>query len=457
MTGRLLFDVTGQLQWYANLQQASGIQRVTEHVLGSSSIRDYPHVEFIARPIGSSQFFRLDTRTVQALCDNDQRIRAIGKLRGTFAQTMQLAPLLGCLREARYFDLPYLLAGVMRLENAVARLNGSGHVGRLPPLKPILPPGPQDTFLNTGDFWCHRAYADAVVGLRQSSRVRLVVLVHDLFYINNPEWNHSSFSDFRDQLGKLALHVNTWMVTSNFVKSQLLDYLGSRALLNSDIRVLPMGGGVLTLPTPVGAEEAQTVLRKFGLQRERYFLTVGKIEPRRNHLALLDAFETVRRGSSAPLPICVIVGQDGWKSHEFRARLRSTLNEQNTVKWLRQVTDRELSILYANASFCVVPSKAEGWGLPIRESLAHGIPCLASCLGGSLEAGQDNATYFDPRTPGALASALYAWLTDDRALEDARRQIASRLPTKDLSNWEAAGRAILAAAFPDGPYPSALS
>ena len=368
MTGRLLFDVTGQLQWYANLQQASGIQRVAEHILGSSSIRNYPHVEFVVRPIGSSQFFRLDTRTIQALCDSDQRSRAIGKLRGTFAQTMQLAPLLGCLREARYFDLPYLLAGVMRLENPVARLNGSGHVGRLPPLKPILPPGPQDTFLNTGDFWCHRAYADAVIDLRQSTRVKLVVLVHDLFYIHNPEWNHSSFNDFSNQLGKLAPHVQTWMVTSHFVKSQLQDYLGSRALPNSDIRVVPMGGGVLTLRTPVGIEEAQTVLRKFGLQRERYFLTVGKIEPRRNVVALLEAYETVRKSSSVRLPVCVIVGQDGWKSHEFRARLRATRNEHNTVKWLRQVTDRELSVLYAHASFCVVPSKAEGWGLPIRES-----------------------------------------------------------------------------------------
>ena len=93
----------------------------------------------------------------------------------------------------------------------------------------------------------------------------------------------------------------------------------------------------------------------------------GKIEPRRNHLAL-----STRDGSQGQLsfPHLRIVGQTVEISQVPR-RLRSTLNEQNTVKWLRQVTDRELT-LYANASF--VARVAEGWGLP-SVSLAHGIPC----------------------------------------------------------------------------------
>jgi hypothetical protein len=60
MLGRLLFDMTGQLQWYAHRDQASGIQRVTEHLIDSSAIRSLSRVEFVFRPLGSRIFYRLD-------------------------------------------------------------------------------------------------------------------------------------------------------------------------------------------------------------------------------------------------------------------------------------------------------------------------------------------------------------------------------------------------------------
>jgi len=443
LAGRLLFDVTGQLQWYANLRNASGIQRVTEHILGSTPIRDYTQLEFIARAPGSAQFFRLAPQAVLALCDNDRRRSAIARLRGTFAQAMRHAPFFDCVREVRYFDVPYLLAGWAHLEGAIARLNGGELSCPMPALAPIVPPDATDCFLNTGDFWCHRRYVDSLLNLKRSTGVRVVVLVHDLFYLDNPEWNHPNFDDFAAQLKKLAPHVNVWLVTSMFVKSQLQAYLKTQAIFDSDVRVLPMGGGLLTLQRPLSSNEAEATLHRFGLVREGYFLSVGKIEPRRNYMALLDAFAHVRSRGVAPLPTCVIVGQDGWKSGKFRARLRATANEQHTVKWLRDVSDRELSILYSNALFCVVPSVMEGWGLPIRESIAHGVPCLASNAGGAVEAGKDSATYFDPSEPESLAAALSAWLNRDETLKIARTWSAAHRDMRGLGSWELTGKAVL--------------
>ena len=269
--------------------------------------------------------------------------------------------------------------------------------------------------------------------------------MHDLFYLDNPEWNHPSFQDFAAQLRKLTPHVDVWLVTSKYVKSQLLTYLTSYPISDADVRVLPMGGGFLTLQRPLAHGEAAETLRRFGLVRERYFLSVGKIEPRRGYMALLDAFAQVRSKGPRFLPTCVIVGQDGWKSAEFRARLRATANEQHTVKWLRQVTDRELSALYSNALFCVVPSAAEGWGLPIRESIAHGLPCLASSTGGAVEAGRDIATYYDPSEPGSLASALLTWLSSEEALKIARNRISAHGASTGLRSWELSGKAVLEA------------
>lgn len=105
----------------------------------------------------------------------------------------------------------------------------------------------------------------------------------------------------------------------------------------------------------------------------------GTVEPRKNLATLLDVMEDLRRDLSERVPELVVVGGYGWNAKGLTARL---WRDPHT-RWLTRVHDADLSAIYRAALFTVSPSHSEGWGLPVQESIAHGVPCIASS-GGAL-------------------------------------------------------------------------
>lgn len=449
MSGRLLFDVSGLLSWYAYFRHPSGIQRVTEHLLSSKPIQGYAHVEFVARALGSDVLYAVDRAALNDLCDPQKRPSAIAKLRGIFAQSMRLGSLGKLRRELRYFHTPYVIGGALRLEAAVEALFSHQFPGPMAALRIVPAPSASDAFFNPGDFWCHDGYVGSIVEMRKRTGVRFVQLVHDLFAIDRPDWTHPQFGHvIAGEFKRLAPHVDRWLATSRFVRSALGEYFITQAVQERAIDVLPMGWRDLRQVANAEPDAAQQVHAKYGLSGKKYILHVGTVEPRKNLMSLIDALSELRKQNSAAIPHCVLVGRQGWRSDEFRRRLESTRFEDGTVIWLKDVSDRELTVLYRGAQFAVVPSTTEGWGLPIRESLAHGLPCIASRAGGMEEAGQDLAAYFDPADADGLKTAISDWIGNEEALRQARARLEVHFKSDaDSLGWDAAGAAVARAAF----------
>ncbi|HYD06888.1 MAG TPA: glycosyltransferase, partial [Reyranella sp.] len=103
----------------------------------------------------------------------------------------------------------------------------------------------------------------------------------------------------------------------------------------------------------------------------------------------------------------------------------------------------DLPAFYRGARFTVAPSYTEGWGLPVQESIAHGVPCIASSAGGLREAGRGLAWNFDPSDGAGLQAAMATWITDDGALAESRARIAAALKAGNLPTWNDAGRLLL--------------
>jgi glycosyltransferase involved in cell wall biosynthesis len=146
------------------------------------------------------------------------------------------------------------------------------------------------------------------------------------------------------------------------------------------------------------------------------------------------------------MPRLVIVGGYGWKAAEVRARLAAG-SRNGTLVWLENLSDVDLGVLYRNALFTVMPSHGEGWGLAVQESLALGVPCIASDAGATREAGLDLATYFDPSSSEGLTRAMAAWISDGAALAAARDRIARALATQTFPSWNDAGRGAAQVSF----------
>ncbi len=147
---------------------------------------------------------------------------------------------------------------------------------------------------------------------------------------------------------------------------------------------------------------------RYGLP-ERYVLFVGTIEPRKNLSRLLDAFAVVHReGLTDAL---VIVGRKGWLTDEFFARLEAfPLRER--VLFPGYVPDDDLPAIYAGAQVLALPSLHEGFGLPLLEAQACGVPVVASDAASLPEIGGTAARYFPPADSEAMTQVLRAVLAD---------------------------------------------
>ena len=171
----------------------------------------------------------------------------------------------------------------------------------------------------------------------------------------------------------------------------------------------------------------------------RSVLCVGTFEPRKNHLGLLDAAErTWRDGADWEL---VLVGRTtaGW-GERVVARVEELRRAGRPVRWLRHVDDATLQRAYEACAFTVFPSLAEGYGIPIVESVWHGRPCVCGDNGAIGEAAAGGGCLaVDQTDPATLAAGLQSLLTD-RALYERLCDEAAR---RTFGTWEELAQQLL--------------
>lgn len=428
---RVLFDVSGLVQWYAYLSNPSGIQRVMESILSQPALLRNPSVTLVSRAIGSDTFYIVEPDIIAGLTTRETRRASIARLRGLFAESMRLANPARLLREMHSIHVPYIALGFSFTERFWESRCAGRWVSRPSRLQTIAPSDAFDAVVGLGDFWCHGGHVPALIALKRRSGAKLIHLVHDLIAAVNPQWTHPHYGkQFLEQFDRLAPAVDHWLVTSSYVGGQLAGYLDRQKLPHPRIDTIAMGW-----PIPLPAQDDDGVLAQYGLERQRFLLHVGTVEPRKNLDGLFDALTRLRSEPAVDALPCVLVGRDGWRSETIRQRLKDDPWLAGRVKWIKDATDSDLAALYRRAKFTVVPSFDEGWGLAVQESLAHRTPCIASRAGGIPEAGLDLVEYVESGNTDALAAAIRTLASDGDALEQARARLTNGLASRPLPTW----------------------
>ncbi len=270
---------------------------------------------------------------------------------------------------------------------------------------------------------------------------RRVTTVHDLIYARYPD----AHPGVRDKGMRLLV---PWAVRrsdrviaiSQSTRRDLIELLGVRA---DRIDVVPNGVG--TVQRTPALSEAQTRAR-FGLDARPVLLSLAAKRPHKNLLALIDAVAMI---PAERRPLLVLPGYPTWHEAELRARAAS-IGVTEDVRFLGWLPAAEIEGLWAIARAFVFPSLYEGFGLPVLEAMARGVPVACSDASSLPEVAGEAALLFDPHDNAAIATAISRLLTDEslrarlQALGAAQAQRFTWRRTAQLT-LESYARAFLAA------------
>ncbi len=204
------------------------------------------------------------------------------------------------------------------------------------------------------------------------------------------------------------------------------------------IAVVPHGVDLDTY-YPQNKVEAQDSLgAKYGL-RAPYILYVSRIEhPGKNHARLIRAFAKLKRDTDLPHQL-VLAGSDWNRAEEVHSAADAT-GLRDEIRFTGFVDNDDLPSLYCGADLFVFPSLYEGFGMPILEAMACGVPVACSNASSLPEVAGDAAEYFDPEDEQAIADTLHRTLTDASTL--AHLAEAGRAHANSFS-WSTATRRTL--------------
>jgi glycosyltransferase involved in cell wall biosynthesis len=242
-------------------------------------------------------------------------------------------------------------------------------------------------------------------------RFRRVVTVHDLIYARFPE-AHAGIRDLGMRvLVPLAVRRSDRVIAiSRSTRDDLVDLLGSSG---EKIDVVPQGMGALGVGSALPAEEIRA---RFDLGGRRVLLSLSAKRPHKNLLALIGALARI---PAERRPLLVLPGYPTAHESELRERARAA-GVQEDVRFLGWLSGEELEGLWQVAQVFVYPSLYEGFGLPVLEAMARGVPVACSDASSLPEVAGDAALLFDPHDEAAIAAALERLLSDPAEAERLR-------------------------------------
>ncbi|MET0269322.1 MAG: glycosyltransferase family 1 protein [Sphingomonas sp.] len=231
----------------------------------------------------------------------------------------------------------------------------------------------------------HLERRDRVAGILAREEARLIGLVHDLIPIEYPEYARPNGAALHQaRMATLAGEAAGLITNSDATRVSLRRHL-ERSGHRPIIHVAHLGTHPVVAVRPTdGAIDP-------------YFICVGTIEPRKNHLLLLNIWRRmIEQHGAAAVPRLVIVGRRGWENEQVIDMLERCPALAGHVDERAGLPDREMAQLLGGARALLLPSFAEGFGMPVTEALGAGVPVLCSDLPALREAGGDVPEYLDP-------------------------------------------------------------
>lgn len=256
---------------------------------------------------------------------------------------------------------------------------------------------------------------EPVCPLRSDGRV--VVTAHDLMYLHHPQFLHPRWTArLLRGTEALAARADLWICVSEHTRVDLVRHYG---VARGRTVVVPHGVDPSFAAAGADPARAAEVARRLELGGAPYFLFVGSVEPKKNLPLLLEAYgQAVERDRVRAR--LVIAGRAAWGMPEADAALARHPALRERVRFLGFVAQDDLPPLVAGARALLLPSRYEGFGMPVLEAMAAGTPVACSNRGALPEVSGGAALLHDPDDVAGIAEQLARLDADDALCENLR-------------------------------------
>lgn len=243
----------------------------------------------------------------------------------------------------------------------------------------------------------HGLSGELPIGIRRSG-IKSVVTIHDLIFLRHPEfYNPIDVQIYKWKFHQTIKEADHIIAISECTKRDILEY-GGKLVSEDNITLIYQSCAQRFSVSPDSKYSA--------LDSQRYVLSVGSIEPRKNTMLALKALHHLPDDISL-----VLVGRHTAYTDKLTQYAR-TNGLEHRLRILHGVPDADLPALYAGAEAFVYPSVYEGFGIPIIEAIRCGLPVVA-CTGSCLEeAGGPDSLYVEPNDAEGMADAIRRSLKD---------------------------------------------
>ncbi|MGK3141608.1 glycosyltransferase family 4 protein [Pantoea sp. C2G6] len=252
-----------------------------------------------------------------------------------------------------------------------------------------------------------------------------VATFHDLSVFHWPQFHPAGRVHLmQKELRNTTLRAAMLITDSHYTKKELMEFFG---IADERIAVAPLACNESFHPR--SETDVQSVLKKYNLRWRNFFLYTGTIEPRKNILTLLQAYDRLAAHEKSAFPL-VISGYRGWENEQL-FKLFDKGEREGWLKYLGFVPGQDLPLLFSAATSFVFPSIYEGFGLPVLEAMASGTPVICSNATSLPEVAGNAALMHEPEDIDALTT--YIQMMMDNAHEKQRMIDTGLLRAREFS------------------------
>lgn len=248
---------------------------------------------------------------------------------------------------------------------------------------------------------------------------KATVVVHDATYLAVPECVEKNNRKFLERVVPFSLKNTESVVTvSNFSKDELIKYYG---LSPKEVHVA-YNSVDLRHFYPRSEKEIHKVKAKYDIFSDKYILSVGNVEPRKNYGALIDAYTSLPKKVTDEYPL-VIVGAGGWNNQEILDKIQAAKeNGYRIINPKQFVLDEDMPALYSGASLFVFVPKYEGFGMSPLEAYACKTPVICSDIPPLHESAGRLAKFVSHKNPEQISKAIQDALENGLTLDEKARR-----------------------------------